>query len=83
VAASLRVEHTNHPGKITMRKVKMYKVQEVADILAVHRVTVGELLKKGKIEGMKLGTHWRIAEDEVKRFLGLQTNQQPGIGKGI
>jgi len=66
-----------------MRKVKMYKVQEVADILAVHRVTVGELLKKGKIEGMKLGTHWRIAEDEVKRFLGLQTNQQSGIGKGI
>ena len=66
-----------------MIKVKMYKVQEVADILAVHRVTVRELLKKGKIGGMKLGTHWRVAEDEVKRFLGLQTNQQPGIEEGV
>jgi excisionase family DNA binding protein len=58
-----------------MIKVKMYKIQEVAEILAVQQETVRELLKKGKIEGMKLGTHWRVAEDELKRFLGLQENR--------
>lgn len=66
-----------------MIKVKMYKIQEVAEILAVQQETVRELLKKGKIEGMKLGTHWRVAEDELKRFLGLQGNQRKEIGERI
>lgn len=66
-----------------MIKVKMYKIQEVAEILAVQQETVRELLKKGKIEGMKLGTHWRVAEDELKRFLGLQENQRQEIGERI
>lgn len=65
-----------------MIKVKMYKIQEVAEILAVQQETVRELLKKGKIEGMKLGTHWRVAEDELKRFLGLQENHQQETGEG-
>lgn len=61
---------------------RAYKIEEVAEILAAHKETVRELLREGKIEGMKLGTHWRVTEDEIRRILGLQKNQQQGVGEG-
>ena len=61
---------------------KTYKIGELAKILVAHKETVRGLLKKGKIEGMKLGTHWRVTEDEIKRILGLQENQHQGAGEG-
>lgn len=55
---------------------KMYRVKKVAEVLALNEETVRKLLKEGTFKGTKLGTHWRVAEDELKRILGLPREQQ-------
>ena len=60
---------------------EIYNVEEVAEFLAVHKETVKKFIREGRIKGVKLGTRWRITEDEIQRILGLQGNQQPEIGK--
>ena len=56
---------------------KTYTVEEVAKVLVYHRGTVMDFLRRGKIKGLKLGTSWRVTEDEVRRVLslGLRRNQ--------
>jgi excisionase family DNA binding protein len=54
----------------------MLNVKEVAILLGVHKNTVYIYLQKGLLRGTKLGGgniqsrhHWRIAEEELKRFI--------------
>ena len=60
---------------------EIYNVEEVAEFLAVHKETVKKFIREGRIKGVKLGTRWRITEDEIQRILGLQGNQHQEIGK--
>ena len=76
-------KHTGSPGKAEMTKDKVYNTQEVADILAIQKEAVGVLIRGGKIKGIKFGSRWRVAEDEIKSILGLRENQQQKNGKGI
>ena len=46
-----------------------YTVQELADLLGVHNLTVRRWLKEGKIEGKKFGRSWRISKNELKKIL--------------
>lgn len=62
--------------------MKMYRAKKVAEILAMKEGTIMKFLREGRIKGIKLGTRWRITEDEIKRILGLQENSQQGIGEG-
>lgn len=58
-----------------------YKVEEVAEILAIHKETVKRFIREGKIKGIKLGTHWRVTEDEIRRLLDLQGDHQQETGE--
>jgi excisionase family DNA binding protein len=55
-------------------------LQEVADMLRVHRCTVQRYLKRGAIEGSKLGTNgsseWRIEREAVRAYLTSRSNRQ-------
>lgn len=62
--------------------MKMYRAKKVAEILAMKEGTIMKFLREGRIKGIKLGTRWRITEDEIKRILGLQENRQQGTGEG-
>ena len=46
----------------------MYTVKEVADTLRVNQMTVFRALNKRKIAGIKIGTTWRISEEELERI---------------
>ena len=48
--------------------MKFYTKQEVADILSVHPRTVEKYLLSGKMKGVKLGTMWRISEEDFMAF---------------
>lgn len=67
-------------NRIREKSMKVYDIGEVAEILTIHKKTVWNFIKEGKIKGIKMGKFWRITEDEVKRLLGLHGNQQ-GIGE--
>jgi excisionase family DNA binding protein len=51
-------------------------VAEVAERLKVYPGTVKRWLREGRLVGVALGDRagWRIAEDDLQRFLDSQTN---------
>ena len=48
---------------------KLYTVIETAEYLRVHRMTIYNWLKEGKIKSSKIGDNHLIAESEIKRVL--------------
>jgi excisionase family DNA binding protein len=44
-------------------------VNEIADELHVHRITIYRLLKSGKIPGFKIGRVWRFDSAQVREWL--------------
>jgi excisionase family DNA binding protein len=59
---------------------RIYTVREVANILQMHEETVRTLLRSNRLHGIKLGPHptlpgrfeWRITEQALRAFLGLE-----------
>ncbi len=41
---------------------RLYTPKEVAEILAIHPITVFKWLRNGKLQGVKIGSLWRIPE---------------------
>lgn len=46
----------------------MYTVEQVANALQVSQMTIFRKLNNGKIKGVKIGTSWRISEEELERI---------------
>jgi len=44
-------------------------VEEAASLLRVHRNTVKNLLRKGKLAGTKVGRSWRIQREVLMAFV--------------
>lgn len=53
--------------------MKIYTAQEVAAELQVEYKTVLRLIKRGLLKAVPGIRHKRITENELKRFLGIQT----------
>ncbi len=51
------------------REERFLKPREVAELLRVHRVTVTEWIRAGRIKAIRVGRLWRIPESEVRRLL--------------
>ncbi len=52
-----------------MNEIKIYTVDEAADILKVSKRTVYSYIKSGKIQAAKIGKYWRIPEGRLKEFI--------------
>jgi excisionase family DNA binding protein len=50
----------------------LYSQDEIADRLKVSRRSVYHWLNSGKLNGLKAGQYWRIAEEDVIGFMKLQ-----------
>lgn len=59
-------KETNGPSHDIERLLTM---QEAADLLAVHRQTVGALIRSGDLEAKKIGGQWRIKPSSLKRLI--------------
>ncbi len=51
-------------------------VDEIANELQVHRITIYRLLKSGKIPGFKIGRVWRFDSDQVRAWLAQTTSNR-------
>jgi len=49
--------------------LKVYKVNDLIDILGVTRVTIIKYIKKGRIKGFKIGNSWRVTEEALLNFI--------------
>ena len=70
---------------------KLLTPEEVADLLSVSLKTVGNWLRSGHLQGIKLGRLWRIPRPELERFLGTpavttcrhETSRMPHPVRGV
>ena len=51
-----------------MIREKFLNTREVAEILGTGQEYVRQLLREGKIKGVKVGRKWKIPENEIKRI---------------
>lgn len=47
---------------------KLYKVEEVAEILKVSKKTIYRMIKSGKLKAVKVG-QWRIKKEDLNKLL--------------
>jgi len=57
-----------------MKQHKYLTVDELSDLLQVHKSTIYRLLKERKLPGFRVGSDWRFNVEEVERWLRGQTN---------
>jgi len=51
----------------------LYTAEETAAKLKVTRRAVYRWLSTGKLKGLRIGEHWRIAEEELMNFMSYST----------
>ena len=49
--------------------VKLYNVEEVAEMLNTTKTTVRAYFRDGTFKGRKISGRWHITEDNLKRFI--------------
>ena len=52
--------------------MKIYTVEEVADLLKIKPTTVRAMLRDNEINGFKAGKAWRVTEDDLKKYIQKQ-----------
>lgn len=51
-------------------KPLLLTVREVATLLRIHRPKVYDLIKRGTLDGFKIGSDWRVKLESVEALLG-------------
>lgn len=54
-------------------KYEFLTVQEVADLLRVNKMTIYRYIKAGKIAAVKIGKDYRLADNELQKFITRNT----------
>lgn len=49
---------------------RIYTIEEIAEILKVHRTYVASLIKLEKLNALKIGRFYRIREDQLESLIG-------------
>ena len=57
------------------QRARFLTVAEVADMLRVSSMTVYRLIKSGELQALRVGKSYRLAEDEVDRYLAAGFTQ--------
>lgn len=54
-----------------MADIKVYTLDEVADILKVTKRTLYNYVKEGKLTAVKMGKYWRVSEENLQAFISI------------
>ena len=57
----------------TKEALKVYTLDEVADILKITRRTLYTYIKTGKLRATKIGRYWRVSEAALQEFVDRGT----------
>lgn len=52
--------------------MKIYTIEEVADLLTLKPTTVRTMLRDKEMNGFKAGKAWRVTEDDLKKYVQKQ-----------
>jgi excisionase family DNA binding protein len=56
-----------------MADIKVFTLDEVADILKVTKRTLYNYVKAGKLPAVKMGKFWRVSEESLQAFISTGT----------
>jgi excisionase family DNA binding protein len=54
---------------MAQQRARFLTVAEVADIMRVSTMTVDRLIKAGELRAVRVGKSYRLAEDDIDRYL--------------
>lgn len=54
-----------------LQKYKLYTVKELEPVIGKSRQSIILYIKAGKLKAKKIGNQWRISEEALREFLGL------------
>lgn len=52
-----------------MAEIKVYTLDEIAEIMKVTRRTVYSYISSGKLHAVKIGKYWKVTEENFREFL--------------
>jgi excisionase family DNA binding protein len=55
--------------------MKVYSIREVAEILKLHYNTVMKLVFKGDLKHKRIGRQYRVSEEHLKEYIGLDSGE--------
>lgn len=55
-------------------KTEMLNVEEASKISSLTTDHIRDLLRQGKLKGIKSGKEWRIAREDLNNYLGIKTD---------
>lgn len=56
-----------------MADIKVYTLEEIAELLHITRRTLYTYVKEGKLKAVKVGKYWRVTEKNLEEFLNKGT----------
>lgn len=56
-----------------MADIKVYTLDEVADILKITKRTLYTYVKSGMLHAVKMGKYWRVPERSLQAFVNADT----------
>ena len=56
-----------------MADIKVFTLDEVADILKVTKRTLYNYIKAGTLKAVKMGKYWRVSEESLQAFISTGT----------
>lgn len=56
-------------GILIMTEIKVYTVEEIAELMKVTKTTVYSYIKRGELKAKKIGKYYRVTEANLKEFL--------------
>ncbi len=60
-------------GATSMSEIKVYTLDEVANILQLTKRTLYSYIKAGTLHAVKIGKYWRISEENLQAFISKGT----------
>jgi len=60
-------------GLDRIEESRLYRTGEIAELVGVTRQAVVHWIKKGWVEAIRVGRHYRVKGSELKRFLNEGT----------
>lgn len=57
----------------TKEPIRVYTLDEVAEVLKITRRTLYAYVKEGKLKAVKIGREWRVSEAALQDFINKGT----------
>lgn len=69
---------------MTTTAIKIYTLEEIAELLHITRRTLYTYVKEGKLKAVKVGKYWRVTEKNFQEFLErgtVEAEQSTSVNK--